>query len=335
MRKIRLYSRISAESHFYKGNKTYVLNLLINPAWRFFRDYIIKLGFIEGRDGLGICRISAYETYLKYKKLLELQRTNRRIKGDICFFNGNKTWGGGEKWYFDIASRLLALNYRVVAVANRNSELLLKFRLQKVPAFSIALSNLSFVNPLTILRLILFFKRAEVKTVIINLSSDLKVAGVAAKLAGVEKIIYRRGSAIPIKNTFLNRFIFKNIVTDVIANSEETRRTILKNNPNIFDQSKIRVIYNGIDLRDLNKSLSEPVYVPQKGEFIIGNCGRLSPEKGQHHLIELAKIFKDRGEKVKILIAGEGKLKDQLKSYARDKGVDDDVLFLGFINDLS
>jgi glycosyltransferase involved in cell wall biosynthesis len=334
MRKIRLYSKISAESHFYKGNKTYVWNLLVNPAWRFLRDYIIKLGFIEGRDGLGICRISAYETYLKYKRILRLQHANRNLKGDICFFNGNKSWGGGEKWYFDIACRLIAHGYNVVAVANRNSELLLRFRLQKVPAFSITLSNLSFVDPICIIRLVRFFKHAGVKTVIINLSSDLKVAGFAAKLAGIERIIYRRGSAIPIKNSLLNRFIFKYIVTDVIANSEETRRTILKNNPNLFSRSEIQVIYNGIDPDDFERCQSQAIYRAVKDEFVIGNIGRLVQQKGQRYLIELARILKDNGHKFKILIGGDGPLRQELMNHALALNVHQEIIFLGFVKDV-
>lgn len=333
-KKVQSYSRIFAESHFYKGKKIHFWNLILNPAWRFFRDYIIKLGFLDGKDGFTISRVSSYETFLKYRKLLQLQQINRKIHGDICFFNGNKTWGGGEKWYFDMACRLKKHNYKVIAVASTQSALLVKLRLNSIPTLSVKLKNLSFLNPVTLVRLFLFFRRTGIKTVIINLSSDLKVAGIAAKLAGVKKIIYRRGSAIPIRNTFLNRCIFKHLITDVVANSEETRRTILQNNPNIIDVSKIHVIYNGIDLEDFDKSNSAPVEIPEGGYFVIGNCGRLSPEKGQHHLIELARMLKGKGKRFKILIAGDGKLKEELRQSAIDKGVEDHIVFLGFINNL-
>lgn len=38
-----------------------------NSAFRFFRDYIIKRGFLYGKDGFDICRANAYGVYLKYK----------------------------------------------------------------------------------------------------------------------------------------------------------------------------------------------------------------------------------------------------------------------------
>jgi hypothetical protein len=46
--------------------------LYISPFVKFFRDYIIKLGILDGSAGFSISRISAYATYLKYKKLRQL-----------------------------------------------------------------------------------------------------------------------------------------------------------------------------------------------------------------------------------------------------------------------
>lgn len=221
-----------------------------------------------------------------------------------------------------------------MAVANRKSVLLIKMRLNGVPTFPVSLNNLSFINPITVLKLYWFFRKSGIKTVIINLSSDLKVAGLAAKLAGIKTVIYRRGSAIPIRDTALNRFIFRHLVTHVIANSEETRRTIMQNNPKLFDPSRIHVIYNGIDLVEFGKSSHLPLYHPANGEFLIGNSGRLVHQKGQKYLIDLASILKKKGYSFKILIAGDGTLKNQLQQYAESLNVQDEIVFLGFVKDI-
>lgn len=332
--KIKAYSQIFANSHFMKGRKMYFWNLFVNPAWRFFRDYVIKLGFLDGDYGFTICRFSAWETYLKYKKLRALERQNRKVKADICFFNGTRTWGGGEKWYFDMACRLRNLDYKVISVANTKSILLQKLRKNKIPVFIISLGNLSFLNPWKVFKLYRFFKNSNIHTVIINLSSDLKIAGIAARLAGVKRVIYRRGSAIPVKDTMLNRFIFKYLVTSIIANSEETRRTIIQKNPKMFDSSRIHVIYNGIDLAEFSSSENTVFYKAGEGEYIIGNSGRLVYQKGQKFLIELAAILKKRELNFKILIAGDGALKSELQKYAQQLDVQDKIIFLGFVKDI-
>ena len=168
----------------------------------------------------------------------------------ICLINSTKSWGGGEKWHYDIAIRLKNEGFDIIVITNKNSELFKKLENTDIKIYSIAISNLSFLNIFKQRSISKILKNNDIQTVIMNLPSDLKVAGIAAKRTGIKNIIYRRGSAIPIKNSFLNRYLFGKIITSIIANSEETKRTILKNSPNLFPAEKIHVIYNGIDLQE-------------------------------------------------------------------------------------
>ena len=68
------FSSISAKSKFLKGKKSSVLKITVYPAWRFFRDYFIKLGFLDGYYGFVICVNSAHEVFQKYIKLHDLWR---------------------------------------------------------------------------------------------------------------------------------------------------------------------------------------------------------------------------------------------------------------------
>jgi hypothetical protein len=144
-----------------------------------------------------------------------------------------------------MSTRLQKKDYQVMVITNSKSELKQKLQDSGVPTYSFRISNLSFVNPFKLIHLTCRLKSLRVKTIIINLSADLKVAGIASKIAGVDRIIYRRGSAIPIRNTFLNRYLFGHVVDEIISNSEETKRTILSKNPNLISDQKIKIIYNG------------------------------------------------------------------------------------------
>lgn len=66
------FSDIAARSYFEKGKKATWIKLWINPPVKFFVDYIINLGFLDGSTGLKICSISAGATHSKYKKLKEI-----------------------------------------------------------------------------------------------------------------------------------------------------------------------------------------------------------------------------------------------------------------------
>ena len=335
IQQINKFSDIVAISYHKEGRHASLLNIIFNPLWRLFRDYIIKLGFLDGFYGLIICVNSAHETFLKYSKLRRICKEDIRSRMNrICFFNSLISWGGGEKWHYDISTRLGASGYPVVVISGKNSELYNRLKQTPVLTRQISISNLSFLNPVKILELRKLFKREKVKTLILNLSTDLKAAGLAARLAGVENIIYRRGSAIPIRDTILNRLIFKYIVTEIIANSEETKRTILMNNPRLFDDNKIRIIYNGIDLEEHQKTKSKLLYQRTDGEIILGNAGRLSEEKGHIYLLELARVLKEKEIKFKLLIAGTGKLRYRLNKIARSYKIEKEVKFLGFVKNI-
>ena len=156
----------------------------------------------------------------------------------LCFFNTAKAWGGGEKWHFEISSYLHQNGHDVLVVAHSQSALYQKLLKAGIPCQGIKLTNLSFLNPFKHLTIKNLLKKANVRTIIMNLSRDVKVAGPSAKKANVKRIIYRRGSAIPIRNNILNRFLFKNIVSEVLANSVATKKTVLENNPNLFPEEK-------------------------------------------------------------------------------------------------
>ncbi len=332
---INRFSSIVANAYFREGRKAGYFNIVFHPLWRLFRDYFIKLGFLSGFYGLVISVNSSHETFLKYSKLRNLHRISlQKSRTRICFFNSMITWGGGEKWHLDISSRMHNRKFDVILISNPRSELSKRIRKGSIPLFPVRVSNLSFLNPWKIYKIYRILKREGVQTLVMNLSSDLKVAGIAAKLAGVQNIIYRRGSALPIRNTAFNRFIYRNIVTQVIANSRETTRTILQNNEKLLPREKIRIIYNGIDLKRLDNQNGSPIYTRQDREIIIGNAGRLSEEKGQSYLIDLAVKLKEKNYPFRLLIAGTGKLRSRLAKYARANGVENEVVFLGFVDNM-
>ena len=51
---------------------------LIRPAWRFFRSYFIKRGFMEGFAGFHVAVTAAVYVFLKYAKLWELELEEKK-----------------------------------------------------------------------------------------------------------------------------------------------------------------------------------------------------------------------------------------------------------------
>lgn len=66
------FTTIAAKNLYTQGKKSSFSKLYVSPIVKFIRDYIVKLGFMDGQAGFNVARISAYATYLKYKKLNHL-----------------------------------------------------------------------------------------------------------------------------------------------------------------------------------------------------------------------------------------------------------------------
>jgi len=66
------FSSIQAQSYFDQGRRANYALILFAPGWRFFKDFILKLGFLDGFFGFVISVNSGHEVFMKYVKLLNL-----------------------------------------------------------------------------------------------------------------------------------------------------------------------------------------------------------------------------------------------------------------------
>jgi glycosyltransferase involved in cell wall biosynthesis len=71
-------SSIAAESLFEAGVNKSRFKIFLSPLWRFLKGYFLKLGFLDGHYGFVIAKHTAIQSYLKYKKLNQLQKLQKR-----------------------------------------------------------------------------------------------------------------------------------------------------------------------------------------------------------------------------------------------------------------
>lgn len=76
-KQVEYFTSILAKSQFERGKKAPIIVLILSPVVKFIKDYFIKLGFLDGKVGFTICRISAFATFTKYRKLRALHKANR------------------------------------------------------------------------------------------------------------------------------------------------------------------------------------------------------------------------------------------------------------------
>lgn len=70
--KAKKYAQLGAQRLKAEGKKASFIKIYLNPVFRFVKDYIFSLGFLDGQLGFQIAVIISKETYWKYSALRKL-----------------------------------------------------------------------------------------------------------------------------------------------------------------------------------------------------------------------------------------------------------------------
>ncbi len=249
-------------------------------------------------------------------------------------FNSTRFWGGGEKSHFEYALNFKRRNYNVLVITSQDSPLHKKCLEHNIHVYALHIGNSSFLNPFKVERIRKVLVEHEIDTIFLNSSPDLKLGGFASKKASVENIVYMRALAVPIKNRLLNRYLLKKVATHIVANSNDTKRTVLEKLSKTLKDEDVHVIYRGINFEEWDSREITPTSWKTNDEVIIGNVGRLVPQKGQTFLIDLANKLRKKGLKFKLLIAGIGQEERKLKNLIAKNNLTQHVELIGFLSDV-
>ena len=169
----------------------------------------------------------------------------------------------------------------------------------------------------------------------------------AAKLAGTPIIVHTPHGHVffgyfgPFKTKLF--IIFEKLasrITDKIValtNREKKDHILFK----IAEEDKFSVIYSGIELNILKESSSEEkqnlkkeLGIPENS-LIVGTAGRLVPVKGPEFLVRASKYIISKYPDTYFMFTGDGPLEQDLKRKALEMGVSDNIIFLGWRDDLA
>jgi len=77
MQRINRFTSISSRELRKESGRWRLADALLRPAFRFFRSYILKRGFMEGFAGFYVAVTAAVYVFLKYAKLWEIERDEK------------------------------------------------------------------------------------------------------------------------------------------------------------------------------------------------------------------------------------------------------------------
>ena len=75
LKQVEYFTNINSRTAFENGKTSSQFKIWYKSTFKFFRDYILKRGFLDGKSGFLIAKISAKATAMKYRKLLALNKS--------------------------------------------------------------------------------------------------------------------------------------------------------------------------------------------------------------------------------------------------------------------
>lgn len=248
----------------------------------------------------------------------------------ILFANTIQMFGGGEVWMLRALEALHRRGHTVALLCRPG--ILVGERAEALGLTVHYLAVRGDLGPVTILRAARLLRRGGYEIVLTNMDKELRFMGLAAKLAGGCRVIARRGIDYPLKNRLRYRFSYNVLAAAVIANSEATKRALLRNAP-WLDPQRVHVIYNGID--------PLPFQAPGDGNFrrrigvesgvpLIGFIGQLDERKGLQTLLPAFLQVHSCLPACRLVLVGEGPLRGWIEAWRQQHGLTDAVLLTGF-----
>jgi len=150
--------------------------------------------------------------------------------------------------------------------------------------------------------------------------------GLAAKWAGVERIVFRRGIPKAISNNVWNRYFIRHVMTDFLTNSQHSLSVFEDRFPSIA-QKNPTVIYNGTDMKRWETVRHQP------NPFQLCCIARFSYEKGVDLAIEAFAALWKREPRARLRLVGDGKERQKLEALVEKLGMKEAVEWIGFVED--
>jgi len=243
----------------------------------------------------------------------------------VVLSNSSFKWGGVHTVTELLARGLAARGHDVTVFCRPDSELQQRMR---TVAPAVPILHGPDLGPAVIARCARALVRARAQVVITIMDKDLRLTGMAARLAKLP-VIARRANDQPLEGPW-RRFFYQRVATHVVANSEATRRTLLDSAPALRRRG-IEVIRNGIDVDTFASALPAALGLP--GDAIVfGFVGRFDERKGVHELLDAWPAVAAAVPAAHLVLVGRG----GLEAAAHERlGGDARVHFTGYRADVA
>jgi glycosyltransferase involved in cell wall biosynthesis len=263
---------------------------------------------------------------------------------NISFLINSLYSGGAEKVLSVLSNKLVEKNYKVTIYSIQNECFyFLNNKIKVINLTNLTVNSNIFIFAFKYIFSFFSFFYYSLKSKDKILISALDLSNILSLI--IWKLFLRRKLYIWVHIDPLSQyekglygFFFKNFINffynyadKIITVSNESRLILLKNFN--INSNKLITIYNPFDIEENLKISKIPIEKSDEkyfnDSFVFINVGRLSKQKAQWRLIRSFKLVVEKNSNAKLLIFGNGELKDKLNKLIKNLNLEENVFLMG------
>lgn len=237
---------------------------------------------------------------------------------NIAFVNATIRWGGVKTWTLDFGECLAGKGH-VVRIYGRQPEFIEAAR-RRVGHGERAKFGAD-LNPLALWRFCRAFRENAIDVVIVNIEKDLATAGAAARLLGIP-VVQQIGLPTDIPHRLKTEWLHRWINPFFLSSCRFIEKGFLESLP-YLNPARSHVVLTA------KKPSPAPITLHSPRRLVATQ--QLNADKGHETLLRALAGVRAPYE---CHIAGTGKREADLKALARSLGIEDRVVWHGFVDDV-
>jgi glycosyltransferase involved in cell wall biosynthesis len=247
----------------------------------------------------------------------------------FLFVDSERVWRGGQVQLLDLMEGLHKRGHKVHLICHPKTKV--ESRAREIGLFTHPMRIRSEVGLIALARLFRVLRQVRPEILAFNTPKPILIGTLASQFTSVGvRIIFRRVD-FPLRRNFFTRLKYTWGIDCIVAISNAVKSRLETGG---VPPSKIRVIYEGIDLSLFPKTARSSAHPPD-GFTRVGTVAHLSPEKGVRYLIEAAALIPSVQDRFRFIVVGEGACLGEFKEKVRNNGLESCFQFAGFCSDPS
>ncbi|MEW5773108.1 MAG: glycosyltransferase [Thermodesulfobacteriota bacterium] len=241
---------------------------------------------------------------------------------NVAFVNATRRFGGVKAWTLDAARTLARLGHRPILAARPGPFL------DAARAAGLDARAWDFgmdYGPLGVARFLRLFREEKTEVVVCNVGKDLRLAGVAARLAGIP-VVHRVGLPRDMRDSLKVRLTHRFLRPRLLAPCAYIARDMAAE-LSFVAEADVTVIPTG---KEPAPAAPERANAPR----IIVTTSQLNPDKGHADLLEALARLAGQGRDFRCRILGAGSAESELKARAQRLGLGERMAWPGFVSDV-